>query len=224
MFMKLSNVMVGSVFGVIALGAGEVAQASVRLGVDFPAPGIIIDQPISVSFFTLGWEFVANANVKVDGLGAFLGPDGFNQPQQVGLWDVSTGDLLAHAFVTGSETTVGAAPWVFASIPAVQLTTGDAYIVASQGGADFTGFVGPASFDPAISYIADAFAFDLFTNANDPLTYPGLQVGLLPGVSGWYGGNIMLVPEPSTWAMMLTGFAALAFAAHRARKSAAAAA
>jgi len=62
-------------------------------------------------------------------------------------------------------------------------------------------------------------------------------------VSGWYGGNIMLAgqtggtgtgccfaddavfaPEASTWAMMLTGFAGLAFAAHRARKSAAAAA
>ena len=61
-------------------------------------------------------------------------------------------------------------------------------------------------------------------------------------MSGWYGGNIMLaglqtgpdpgfsdfssiaIPEASTWAMMLTGFAGLAFAAHRARKSAAAAA
>ncbi len=124
----------------------------------------------------------------------------------------------------------------------MQLTAGHAYIVASQGGADFTGFVGPATFDPRISYISDAFEFDLFTDANDPLTYPDLQVGLLPGVSGWYGGNIMLasaptdgglgfspfigapVPEPYTWAMMLTGFAGLAFAAHRARKSAAAAA
>ena len=160
----------------------------------------------------------------MDGLGAFLGPNGFNQTQQVGLWDVSTGNLIAHAFVTGDETAVGAAPWVFESIPAVQLTAGDAYVVASQGGADFTGFVGPATFDPRISYIADAFAFDLFTNANDPLTYPDLHVGLLPGVSGWYGGNVMLAPEPSTWAMMLTGFAGLAFAARRARKSAAAAA
>ncbi len=73
----------------------------------------MISQPISVSFFTLGWEFVANSNVEVDGLGAFLGPDGFNQTQQVGLWDVSTGNLIAHAFVTGDETPVGAAPWVF---------------------------------------------------------------------------------------------------------------
>ena len=170
---------------------------------------------------------MANANVKVDSLGAFLGPNGFNQTQQVGLWDVSTGDLIAHAFVTGDETPekVGKAPWVFESIPAVQLTAGDAYIVASQGGADFTGFVGPATFNPAISYVADAFEFDLFTDANDPLTYPDLHVGLLPGVSGWYGGNIVLAgePEPSTWALMLTGFAGLAFAARRARKSAAAA-
>jgi hypothetical protein len=124
----------------------------------------------------------------------------------------------------------------------VQLTAGDAYIVASQGGADFTGFVGPATFNPAISYIGDAFAFDLFTDANDPLTYPDLHVGLLPGVSGWYGGNIMLtnphtggvsdisafssiaIPEASTWTAMLAGFAGLAFAARRARKPAAAAA
>ena len=222
MFTKLTNVMAASLFGVIALGASEAAQASGGLGVDFPTPDIIISQPISVSFFTLGWEFVANANVEVVGLGAFLGPNGFNQPQQVGLWDVSTGNLIAHAFVTGDETPVGAAPWVFESIPAVQLTAGDAYIVASQGGADFTGFAGPGTFNPAISYVADAFEFDLFTDANDPLTYPDLQVGLLPGVSGWYGGNIMLAPEPSTWAMMLTGFAGLAFAARRARKSAAA--
>ncbi len=178
----------------------------------------------------------------MDGLGAFVGPNGLNQTQQVGLWDVSTGNLIAHAFVAANnQWTVGAAPWAFQSIPAVQLTAGDAYIVASQGGADFTGFVGPATFNPAISYVTDAFAFDLFTDANNPLTYPGLQEGLLPGVSGWYGGNIMLasaeiggisdfsdfsltaVPEASTWAMMLTGFAGLGFAAHRARRSAAAA-
>jgi hypothetical protein len=120
----------------------------------------------------------------------------------------------------------------------VQLTAGDSYIVASQGGADFTGFVGQATFDPSISYVADAFAFDLFSNANDPLTYPDLHVGLLPGVSGWYGGNIILasqapsgdgpgfspstaVPEASTWAMMLLGFAGLGFAGFRNRAKAA---
>ena len=87
MFIKLTNVMVASLFGVIAL-AGEASQASAqpkRLGVDFPTPDIIISQPISVSYFTVGWEFVANTNVEVIGLGAFLGPNGFNQTQQVGL-------------------------------------------------------------------------------------------------------------------------------------------
>jgi hypothetical protein len=50
-----------------------------------------------------------------------------------------------------------------------------------------------------------------FSSANDP---------------GWtYVDNISVAaPEPSTWAMMLVGFAGLAFAGHRAHKQAAAAA
>ncbi len=82
MFTKLTNVMVASLLSVIALGAAEAAQPSGDLGVDFPAPGIIISQPISVSFFTLGWEFVANANVEVDGLGVFVGPKASTRPSR----------------------------------------------------------------------------------------------------------------------------------------------
>src|SRR5208337_1655999 len=82
MFKKLTNVMVASFFGLIALDAGGTAQASASLGVDFPTPPSLAvfsqPDPVNGSYFTVGWEFVANANTSVVGLGAFLGPDAFS--------------------------------------------------------------------------------------------------------------------------------------------------
>ena len=153
------------------------------------------------------------------GLGAYLGPDPFPHDQQVGLWDVSGSNpvLLASTFVTGAETPVGGAPWVFESIAPVTLNAGDEYIVASQGGADL-GVAIPLVMNPALDYEFTMYSI-LGTNANNPLQIPDT-----PYVADitYFGGNVMLAPEPSTWAMMLVGFMGLGFAGYRRVKAKAA--
>jgi PEP-CTERM motif len=49
------------------------------------------------------------------------------------------------------------------------------------------------------------------------LVEPTNSEALGPNEDSWFGGNIELstVPEPSTWAMMLLGFAGLGYASYR---------
>jgi PEP-CTERM motif len=104
---------------------------------------------------------------------------------------------------------------------------------ASSGSGDY---VGISNFEVTLivphGYVSDSPLSD--TSTYDNQTFASL--GVTPGVyeSTWGAGanqNFTLVigaspvPEPSTWAMMLVGFAGLGYASHRAsRKSAAAAA
>ncbi len=87
--------------------------------------------------------------------------------------------------------------------------------------------------------VADGTAFNLYEDDGnyDPVTTPGYACGVVycllgPGdpVTGGYGDPLTAldsftvtvagVPEPSTWAMMLLGFAGLGFAGyHRSRKT-----
>jgi PEP-CTERM motif len=52
------------------------------------------------------------------------------------------------------------------------------------------------------------------------LVEPTNSEALGPNEDSWFGGNIELstVPEPSTWAMMLLGFAGLGYAGYRRRR------
>jgi hypothetical protein len=212
--MKRSIVWAASIFAMGAMGIGRSSQAA-SLGVDFPADAISDFGP---SFWNLGWAFTANASVDVVGLGNWLGDTPFFQDQQVGLWD-SSGDLLASVYVTGSETPVGAAPWVFEPITPVRLTAGATYVVGAQGGADYTGQAS-ATVDPRITYLEDRYTSN--DGANSPLVEPIFTEGYTsPSTAGWFGGNIELanaIPEPSTWTMMLFGFAGLGFAGWSARR------
>ncbi len=221
--MRLSGVYSAFLAGAIALSAGGAAEASGRLGLDaFTLASV--PQVGATCCVSAGWLFSANSNATVIGLGTYLGADAFPHDQQVGLWDVSGASpvLLASTFVTGAgaETPVGLAPWVFEPIAPVTLTAGDEYIVASQGGADL-GVSIPLTFDPALTYLFTMYSI-LGTNTNNPLQFPDIASPSFDIT--YFGGNVMLAPEPSTWVMMLAGFAGLAFAGYRVRKTVAAAA
>ena len=96
------------------------------------------------------------------------------------------------------------------------LIAGQTYVVGSQGGANFTGEVGPPTFDPRITYGTDLYTY-LGGTSNSPLVEPTATDGV---GYGFFGGNIELstVPEPSTWAMMLIGFAGLGWLARLRRR------
>ncbi len=73
-----------------------------------------------------------------------------------------------------------------------------------------------ASADPRISFGIDLYSY-VIGGANSPLVEPTNSEALGPNEDSWFGGNIELstVPEPSTWAMMLLGFAGLGYASYR---------
>jgi Domain of unknown function (DUF4082)/PEP-CTERM motif len=207
MILRYSTLALAALAGMSLSASG--ALASTSLGVDFPAGSLDFGPDIQ----NLGWSFTAEADVAVVGLGN-LARTPFPQDQQVGLWN-SSGTLLASAFVSNSSSAVGSAPWLFSAITPVRLVAGQTYVVGGQGGADYTGLIAGATFDPRISFGGDRFSF--LTGANSPLIEPTLTEGLGPNEASWFGGNIELsaVPEPSTWAMMLLGFAGLGYAGYR---------
>jgi hypothetical protein len=95
---------------------------------------------------------------------------------------------------------------------------------ASSASGDIVAFVADVDeLDVPEGYVSD-------TPLSDTATYTGQtfsSLGVTPGTYEWKWGtganqNFTLeigVPEPSTWAMMLLGFAGLAWAAYRQRQN-----
>ncbi len=190
---------------------------------DAPSPGVDFtgvgqSRPTNDTW-TLGYEFVANADATVVGLATW--DSWFTDPAsvRVGLWDAS-GHLLAATTVTNASPTIGSADWSWSALlRPVTLTAGDTYYVGSFGpdaGYSFSnaGF----TVDPLITFIQDAYVVD-----SSGLAFPNATYGS----QGTFGGNVILAaaaPEASTWAMMILGFAGLGLAGHRVRRAASAAA
>jgi hypothetical protein len=187
---------------VLILGFGSATLKADIPGVTIPGAGI----DFGTSYWDLGFEFQANGYVSVTGLGNFdLGsPSNLPQPQQVGLWD-SQGNLLASAYVTSSSTQIG--QFAFTSITPFALTAGNDYIVGGQGGADYTGME-PINVAPQITYVEDLFTY-VGTTVNTPLYEPADSEGLTIADAGFFGGNVLLTPEPSYYLVLGAAIAAL---------------
>lgn len=216
--MKWSRVLAG-VAAASTLAFGATAQAAVTLGADFSGAF-----NMNTSVWDLGYEFLANRDVDVVGLG-FWDDGSATQDQQVGLWNVY-GKLITSVFVPTSAASVGDGGgdgWKFVSITPYELTAGDTYYVSSQGGADWAYGVNGFTTSPDITYVQDVFAY---TGAqNDPLQFPGSSNNNDYGI-GNFGGNVELasvvsgVPEPAAWAMLMLGLFGVG-AAIRAKRSSA---
>jgi hypothetical protein len=166
-----------------------------NLGVDFTSPG----NQNSVSDWGLGYQFTANANATVVGLGVFdYNQDGLAGPQQVGLWDASQ-DILASVFVDNTDPLQGF--WRFAAISPITLVAGDTYYVASQGGEGYTWNTGGFTVNPDITYVQDAWVY-IGDTSNSPLAFPLESDGVTAAQGGAYlGGNVEFgsaIPEPGT--------------------------
>jgi hypothetical protein len=166
--------------------------------------------------FTLGWEFSTNHAITVNALGFFDdSQDGLAESHDVGLWD-SAGNLLAETTVVTGDPLVN--QWRYSDVTPVTLAAGADYFVGAlfTSGADnvvFTGTSADVTTTANISYIQATFAAG--GSLSDPTN--------ADGTPGFFGPNISAnaVPESSTWAMMMLGFAGLGFAGYRKAKGAA---
>ena len=160
--------------------------------------------------YNAGFEFSPTTNISVTALGDYF-PAGSTTTQEVGLWDASQ-NLLASAFVTGPG--AGTDGFDFTAITPVELTAGVDYFVAGTTQSDDYAVYLSGGFGvgPSIDYVIHA-EVDYSLLAFPSNQYSSFDV---------FGGNFQYsaastAPEPSTWAMMLLGFAGLGFAGYRAK-------
>jgi hypothetical protein len=181
----------------MVMGGAANAQINPQLFTDVTTAQTLGNPP-----FTLGWEFSTNNAINVNALGFFDdSQDGLAESHAVGLWN-SAGNLLAEATVVSGDPLVD--QWRYSDVTPVSLAAGEDYFVGAlfTSGADpvvFPGFGASVTTTAYINYLGATYA------SGGSLSSP-----TLPDSSpGFFGPNISatLVREPSTWAMMVLGFA-----------------
>lgn len=184
-----------AVAAAISLGSVTTVQAAtISPVVEYTTSGVLTDSRP----FTLGYDFSLSSALTVNALGYW--DNGRNSNHQVGIWD-SSNNLVASTTVQGTDTLVGHFRW--GSIGPVTLAAGS-YTIGGE-------FLGDGTFN---SYATGIVTHSSFTYGTDRQTFgSGL---LLPTYStgGGYGSNGILevsfstagVPEPASWALMISGF------------------
>ncbi len=166
---------------------------------------------------TVGWSFsvAAGPGVQVTSLGwwDFTPADPLAAAHEVGIWN-SAGMLLASVTVQPGDALTGS--FRYAAITPITLMGGSTYII---GGRDLTTdgdvYASASSalvMDPSITFGQAARSAD-----GSGFAFPST---LTANSGGRFGPNFMLtpVPEPSTYALMLMGVAAVGVLARRRAK------
>jgi PEP-CTERM motif len=157
---------------------------------------------------TVGWSFTVNSPIRVDGIGVWdYFSSSFPASTEAGLW-TSAGALLESESITTASTPVPSADrdgqWLFASFAPITLAPGD-YLIGNV----FFDSNPVASVTPSITTIPQITLVGAVEGTSDGgLTAPSTSFDF-----SVYGPTLetLAVPEASTWAMMLLGFAGLGF-------------
>lgn len=206
---------VKSVGTVALLALGSAASASSAIGLITPGASY------SGSQYTLGFEFSALNHQVITSLGAYdEDNDGLTGRAFVGLWDTDGNLLTSVTIGSGTSGTLDGA-FRYATIAPYALTIGKHYIVGAFEPDDnatswATGQGGTAALNANLSFYGDRYS-----DFDSAFSFPSVTAGTN---GAWLGGNFMIesgaIPEPASWALMLTGFSALGIAMRRRRSPA----
>jgi hypothetical protein len=149
----------------------------------------------------VGYDFVPNTSITIGALGAYDHHfDGLYQPNQVGLWERSTGTLLASATVPGGSVSPLQDGYRWVMIEPITLTAGFTYTIASWN----------SGWEPIGAFAASSLTVDsrisLGAGYVDTLI-PGLQMPTRQGGPGYVfigPGFASVVPEPSSFFLLIS--------------------
>lgn len=183
-----------AVTAAISLGSVAAVQAAtISPVVEYTSSGTLSDSRA----FTLGYDFSLSSALTVNALGYW--DNGRNNNHQVGIWD-SSNNLVASTTVLGTDSLVGHFRW--GSIGPVTLGPGR-YTIGGE-------FLGDGTFN---SFATGIVTHSAFTYGSDRQII-GSGLNLPTRSIGAYGSNGILevsfstaaVPEPASWALMISGF------------------
>jgi hypothetical protein len=178
-----------------------------------PMPAISITGPnvtSTISAYTFGYEFTADANLQVTALGVFddFG-DGLDVAYEVGVWN-SSAVLLDSVVVPAGTSANPISGFRYQDLStAIPLTNGASYRI---------GVLVPAN-QELVNAAASVVTNSITINTPDLFTF-GTTLSRPTTVSGTTGrkyltANMLLVPEPSAVLLVGSGLLALAGAARR---------
>ncbi len=210
----------GAVVGVSAASAGIIDS----INGSFLPPFVTFDPSVS----NLGWNYTPSFSYNLTGISTFFEPIGDPAPVTRTVTVVLENTAGGAPIATGDVSVGASGGDVGVTFSAVTLTAGQTYFVGFENVAGlglnivdwFQGVNGPPNQQPAGTVNLDGWYKGSPPGNNFQTFIPQIVDGELQVFSAPilnFSGTPITggVPEPSTWAMMLAGFAGLGFLGYR---------